>query len=91
MFGGQKCIFDRGGIGYKPFLKIKHLKNYFVKASSSIDAKYVWNYCNKNKHTSVSCPIKKDAYFGIKQEWVPKVPNTNSQGPKAMWVPKAKV
>ena len=21
MLGGQKCIFDKGGIGYKPFLK----------------------------------------------------------------------
>ena len=36
MLGGQKYIFDKGGIWYKLFLKTKYLKNYFVKASSSI-------------------------------------------------------
>ena len=34
---GQKCVFDKRGIEYKPFLKIKYLKNYFVKASSLND------------------------------------------------------
>ena len=91
MLDGQKCIFDKGGIGYKPFLKTKYLKNYFIKASSLNGSKYVCNYCNQNGHTRFSCSIKKDAYFGVKKEWVPKVSKTNSQGPKIMWVPKAKV
>ena len=90
MLGGQKCNFDKGGIGYKPFIKTRYLKNYFVKASSSNDTKYACNYCNQNGHTSFSYPIKKNAYFGVKHEWVPKVSKTNSQGPKAIWVPKAK-
>ena len=68
MLGGKKCVFDKGGIGYKPFLKIKYLKNYFVNTSSLNDSKYVCNYCNQNGHTSFSCSIKKDAYFGVKQE-----------------------
>ena len=84
MLGGQKCVFDKGGIGYKPFLKTKYLKNYFVKASFSVDSKYICNYCNQNGHPSFSCLIKKNAYFGVKYEWVPKVSKTNSQGRKAI-------
>ena len=83
MLGRQKGIFVKGGIGYQ-FLKQNYFKNYFVKASSSHDTKFVCNYCNQNRHTSFSCPIKKDAYFGVKQEWVLKVSKTNFQGPKVM-------
>ena len=74
MLGGQKCVFDKGGIGYKPFLKTKYLKNYFVKASSSNNSKFLCNYCNQNEHTSFSCPIKKNAYFGVKHVMMPKAP-----------------
>ena len=84
-------MFDKGSIEYKPFIKTKYLKNYFVRASSSNDTKYVCNYCNQNGHTSFSCPIKKNTYFGVKHEWVPKVSKTNPQGPKTIWVPKNKV
>ena len=70
---------------------MKYLKNYFVKASFSNYSKYICNYCNQNGHISFLCSIKKDAYFDIKQEWVPKVSKTNSQWPRVMWVPKAKV
>ena len=52
MLSGQKCVFDKGDIGYKPSIKTKYLKNYFVKASSLIDSKYECNYCNQNGHTS---------------------------------------
>ena len=31
MLGGQKCVFDKGGIRYKLFLKTKYLKNYFCQ------------------------------------------------------------
>ena len=86
MLGGKKCVFDKECIGYKPFLKTKYLKNYFIKAS-----KFVCNYCNQNGHTSFSCHIKKNAYFGVKHVWVPKAPKTNSQGPKVMWVPKVNI
>ena len=82
-------MFDKHGIGYK-FLIQKYLKNKYFKASSSNDSKYVCDYCNQNGHTSFLGPIKKDTYFSVKQVWVPKVPKTNSQGPKIMWVPKVK-
>ena len=78
MLGKQKFVFDKGGIGYKPLIKTKYLKNYFVKASSQNDSKLVCNYYNKNGHTSFHCDIKKNAYFGVKQVWVPKAPKTNS-------------
>ena len=88
MLGQQKCVFDKGGIGYKPFIKTKYLKNYFVKASSQNDLNLVCNFCNQNGHTSFSCDIKKKENFGVKQVWVPKALKTNIQGPKVMWVPK---
>ena len=45
MLGGQKCVFDKGGIGYKSSIKQKYLKNYFVKASTS-DTKHICTYYN---------------------------------------------
>ena len=37
----KKCMFDKGGLGYKPNLKQKYYKNYFVKATSTSDHKIV--------------------------------------------------
>ena len=91
ILGGQKCVFDKGGIGYKSFQKTKYLKNYFVEASSSNDSKFACNYCNQNEYTSFSCLIKKNAYFGVKQVWMPKASKTKSQWPKVIWVPKVNV
>ena len=62
MLGGQRCVFNKGGLGYKPHVKQKYFKNYFVKASTS-NSKYVCTYCNQNGHTSFSCAIKKKTYF----------------------------
>ncbi|KAH9697748.1 hypothetical protein KPL71_023737 [Citrus sinensis] len=39
MLNSQKCDFDKGGLGYKPNLKQKYYKNYFVKATSTNDHK----------------------------------------------------
>ena len=38
----------------------------FVKATSFNDHKVVCRYCNRIGHLSYACPIKKNAYFGIK-------------------------
>ena len=84
MLGGQRCVFNKGGLGYKPHVKQKYFKNYFVKASTS-DPKYVCTYCNQNGHTSFSCAIKKNTYFETNQG-----SRTNHQGPKFIWVPKIK-
>ena len=35
MLNSQKCVIDKEGIGYKPNLKQKYDKNYFVKSTSS--------------------------------------------------------
>ena len=56
---------NKGGLGYKPKLKQKYCKNYFVKATSVSDHKVVCHYCNRNGHLSY-------AYFGIKTISVPK-------------------
>ena len=90
MLGGQKCVFDKGGIGYKSSIKQKYLKNYFVKASTS-GIKHTCTYCNQDGHTSFSCFVKKNTYFGRKLAWVPKESRTNNHGPKLVWVPKIKV
>ena len=87
MLGGQKCVFDKGGIGYKSSIKQKYLKNYFVKASTS-NTKHTCTYCNQDGHTSFSCFVKKNTHFSVKQQWVPQSSKTNPQGPKVKWVPK---
>jgi len=88
MLNSQKCVFDKGGIGYKPNLKQKYYKNYFVKATSTSDHKIVCHYCNQNGHMKNRCPIKRNVYYGAKYIWVPKGIITNTQGPKSIWVPK---
>ena len=87
MFGYKKCVFDKGGIGYKPNLKQKYYKNYFVNATS-INDQIVCHYCNKNGHMSYGCSVKKNAYYRIKYIWVSKGTITNAQGSKKLWVPK---
>ena len=86
MLNSQKCVFDKGGLGYKPYLKQKYYKNYFVKATSTND-QIVCHYCNQNGHMSFRCPVKRNAYYGAKCIWVPKGIITNTQGPKSIWVP----
>ena len=88
MLNSQKCVFDKGGLGYKPNLKQKYYKNYFVKATSTNDHKIACHYCNQNGHMKLRCPVKRNAYYGVKCIWVPKGTVANSQGPKKLWVPK---
>ena len=45
LLNSQKCVFDKGGIGYKPNLKQKYYKSYFVK-NTSINNQIVCHYCN---------------------------------------------
>ena len=54
--------------------------------TQSIDATLYPKWAHK-----FSRSIKKDANFGVKQEWVSKVSKTNSQGPKVIYVLKPKV
>ena len=83
----KKCVFDKGGIGYKPNLKQKYYKNYFVK-STSINNQIVCHHCNQDGHMKNRCPVKRNAYYGVKCIWVLKGIIVNTQGPKGFWVPK---
>ena len=88
MLNSKKCVFDKGGLGYKPNLKQKYFKNYFVKATSTSDYKIVYHYCNQDGHMKYRCPVKRNAYYGVKCIWVPKGTIANTQGHKKFWVPK---
>ena len=66
--GSQKYVFNKRGISYKPNLKQKYYKSYFVKAIS-INDQIVCHYCNRNDHINYRCPIKRNAYYGIKCIW----------------------
>ena len=64
-------MFDKGGIGYKWNLKQKYYKNYFVK-STSINNQVVCHHCNQDGHIKFRCPVKINAYYGVKCVWVLK-------------------
>ena len=79
MLGEQKCIFDKGGIGYKPSLKQIFLENMFVKSSTSLISNVTCNFCNKNGIVDFYCSFKKRLHFESKYKWIPKSTNTNNQ------------
>ena len=62
LLSSQKCVFDKGGIAYKPNLKQKYYKNYFVKVTS-INDQIVCHYCNRNGHMSYKCLVKKKMHI----------------------------
>ena len=50
-------------------------------------------HCNYNGHYLNTCPTRRKISYKFRQAWVPKGTRdlmTNSQGPKANWVPKSK-
>ena len=49
VLNSQKCVFDKGGLGYKPNLKQKYYKNYFVN-NTSINNQVACHYCNQDGH-----------------------------------------
>ena len=65
LFNSQKYVFDKWGIEYKPNLKQKYYKNYFVK-STSINNHIVYYYCNQNGHMKNRSSVKKNADYGVK-------------------------
>ena len=66
LLNSKKCVFDKGGLGYKPNLKQKYYKNYFVKVTSLSDHKIICHYCNQNCHMKYRCPMKRNAYHVVK-------------------------
>ena len=65
LLNSQKCVFDKGGIGYKPNLKQKYYKNYFVK-STPISKQVVCHYRNQDGHVKNRCPVKRNAFYSVK-------------------------
>ena len=84
----KKWVFDKGGLRYKANLKQKSYKNYFVIATSISDYKFIYHYCNQNGHMKNRCPMKRNAYYGVKCVWILKETIANTQEPKNVWVPK---
>ena len=90
ILASQKCIFDKKGLGYKPFKNKKYFKNYFVKEAFSFSHSTICNFCGSRGHISDMCPLRKSPYVlqNSKLFWIPKGGKTNPLGPKKIWVPK---
>jgi hypothetical protein len=89
ILNSQRCVFDKSGLGYKPYKNEKYFKNFFVKAKSSNESFHICNFCNKNGHLIFDCPLKKFGCKALRKVWVPKGNIANPKGPKKVWVPKA--
>ena len=89
MISEQRCVFNKRGLRYKPFVKQKYLKNYFVKASYN-KSNIICTFHTKQAHIAFNCNFKKQMYFRNDFKWVPKTKPTNYLGPKAIWVSKVK-
>jgi hypothetical protein len=57
------------------------------EAHSPNKPRIICNYCEGLGHIAHSCPYKKS---NVKIIWAPKCAKTNTNGPKATWVPKTK-
>ena len=67
LLNSQKCVFDEGGLGYKPTSKQKYYKKYFVKVVLTSEHQIICNYSNGNGHMSYVCPIRRNIYLGIRK------------------------
>jgi chromosome segregation ATPase len=65
---------------------IRHVHKTNVAHNSS-KPQIICNYCEGLGHIAHSCPYKKS---NVKIIWAPKCAKTNTNGPKATWVPKTK-
>ena len=50
---------EKGRLGYSYSNDEKYYKNFFVKASTSLNNLVYYNYCGNKGHISSSCYIKK--------------------------------
>ena len=86
----QKCIFDKKGLGYKPFKNKKYFKNYFVKEASSFSPSTIFNLCERGSHINDFCPLRKSPHVlqNSKLFWILNGGKANPLRPKKIWVPK---
>ena len=90
ILASQNYIFDKKGLGYKPFKNKKYFKNYFVKEASSFSPSTIYNLCGRGGHTCDNYPLRKSPHIlqNSKLFWIPKGGKTNPLGHKKIWVPK---
>ena len=62
ILANQKCIFDKKGLGYKPFKNQFFFKNYFVKEASSFSPSTICNLCEREGHISDIFPLTKSPH-----------------------------
>ena len=62
ILASQKCIFDKKGLGYKPFKNKKYFKNYFIKEVSSFSPSTICSLCGRGSHISDFCPLRKSPH-----------------------------
>ena len=72
ILGAQKCSLDKGGLGYTKSNCEKYYKNFFVKASTSLNHVDICNYRGNKGHISSSCFMKKNNYDKKKYIYVQK-------------------
>lgn len=82
LLGSQKCIFNKAGIRYKPYIKQKYMKNCFVKATSINDSKIACNYYNGMAHMSYTYPIKKNTCIQLERFEFQSEPKLTLKDPK---------
>ena len=59
LFGRQKCVFNKKGLGYAPKNKQKFYKKLFIKESCFNSSFTTCKSCRRNEHTADVCPMKK--------------------------------
>ena len=68
-------------------------KNNVLSKNISCTKMTKCNHCNYHGHSLNAYPIRRRIPYKFRQVWVPKGIRdlvTNSQGPKAIWIPKSK-
>lgn len=102
IMGSQVSVFDKACIGFKTNHKQKLYENFFIPEKvTKRSERYKCTYCEKYGHLEPFCFRKKKEqalqktrvtfksnFVRFHKEGFPKS-NTNHQGPKKIWVPKA--
>ena len=84
ILASQNYIYDKKGLGYKPFKNKKYFKNYFVKEAYSFSPSTIYNLCGIGGHINDNCLLRKfpHVFQNSKLFWIPKGIKTNPLGPK---------
>lgn len=92
ILGNQKGTYNKAALGYRPKNHAKLFRKFFRPNKTSSSPFVKCFYCGREGHTSSICNLRKNNDMNDKWKWTSKgtLPNSNSQGSKMIWVPKAK-